>query len=394
MGLYMVSYEEIALKGNNKRFFESVLRKNLSKAFTGSGRFRIIKNYGRLYVYSEADKDEVLQRFQRVFGIKSIAIVKRCDLDIEKIKKAAQEVLEEVEDTGKTFKVKTKRVNKSFEYRSMEIDRIVGEHILNTFPNLKVDVHNHHTLIKIEIREKAYAYAEKIVGPGGLPVGTSGKAVLLISGGIDSPVAGYLTMKRGAPIDAVYFHTFPYTTDRAKEKVIKLSKVLSQYNSEMNLYVINFTDVVKELADKTPNSYLTIMMRRMMVRIAEKLAKNIGAQVLVTGESLGQVASQTMEAIVSVNQAASMPILRPLVSFDKTEIMKIARNIGTYDISIEPYADCCTVFVPLSPVTKPRLEKVLEYENSLDIEKLVEDGMKNVERWEAMGKNGKRWEKM
>ncbi len=379
MRLYMISYEEIALKGNNKRFFESVLRKNISKAFVGSGKFRIMKNFGRLYVYSEADKDEAVERFQKVFGIKTIAIVRRCELDIEHIKKAAEEVLKDIQDIGRTFKVKTKRVNKNFEYRSMEIDRIVGEHIPNIFPQLKVDVHNPDTLIKIEIREKAYVYAEKIAGPGGLPVGTSGKGLLLISGGIDSPVAGYLTMKRGATIDAIYFHTFPYTTDRAKEKVIKLWKVLSKYNPEMNFYVVNFTDVVKELADKTPNSYLTIMMRRMMVRIAERLAKDIGAQVLVTGESLGQVASQTMEAIVSVNQAASIPILRPLISFDKTEIMNLARKIGTYDISIEPYADCCTVFVPLSPVTKPKLDKVLEYEKNLDVEKLVEKGLEKLE---------------
>ncbi len=384
MGLYLISYAEIGLKGQNRWFFENTLIKRVKEVLASLGDLRIAKTRGRIYVETEAERENVLERLQKVFGIKSVAWALKCELDIEQIKEAAVEVLRQTDLTGKTFKIECRRPSKAFPYSSIQVNRILGEHVLKAFPDLKVDVHKPEITIYVEIREKVYVYLDKAPGPGGLPVGTNGKALLLLSGGIDSPVAGYLMMKRGANLEAVYFHSFPFTSDRAKEKVIKLCKVLSEYGGSIVLHVVNFTDVIKELAEKCPNDYLTIMMRRMMVRVGEQIAKKVGAKALVTGESLGQVASQTMESIMVVDEAANVPILRPLIGFDKMEIIDISKKIGTYEISIEPYADCCTVFVPKNPVTKPKLYNVRRYEEKLEIEKLVEQALTKTESMEIL----------
>ncbi len=379
MNLYLVSYAEIGLKGANRWFFEDTLIRRIREVLNRFETVRVRKTRGRIYVETNAPRQEVLMRLRKVFGIKAIALSLQCELDLESIKNAAVNVLSEMHLEGKTFKIECRRPNKSFPYDSLQVNKIVGEHVLKNFPGLRVDVHNPDITVHVEIREKAFVYCEKAPGPGGLPVGTNGKALLLLSGGIDSPVAGYLMMKRGAKVDAIYFHSFPFTSDRAKEKVIRLCKILSEYNGETSLFVVNFTDVIKELADKCPNDYLTIMMRRMMIRISEQIAKKINAKALVTGESLGQVASQTMESIVSIDDAAKVPILRPLIGFDKTEIIDIAKRIGTYEISIEPYADCCSIFVPKNPETKPRLYNIHKYEEKLDIDRLIEQGISNLE---------------
>jgi thiamine biosynthesis protein ThiI len=244
---------------------------------------------------------------------------------------------------------------------------------------LKVDVHHPDIEVEVEIRERGFVYCERIPGPGGLPLGCNGRAVLLLSGGIDSPVAGYMMMKRGVEIEPVYFHSFPFTSDRAREKVIDLCKVLAEYSGRMRLHVVNFTDVLKELGEKGPDELLTILMRRMMVRISQEIAARVGAKALITGESVGQVASQTMEALIATNEVAKMPVFRPVIGFDKVEIMDLAKKIGTYDISIEPYADCCTVFVPEHPKTRPELEGVHEAEEKFDIEELTKTGLRDVE---------------
>ncbi|AEH51477.1 tRNA uracil 4-sulfurtransferase ThiI [Pseudothermotoga thermarum] len=379
MNLYLISYSEIGLKGENRWFFEDTLVKRIKEALKDFEDVNISKTHGRIYLKVKAPKEEVLKRLRKVFGINTTAVAFESDLDLEKIKETVIQALMGADLNGKTFKIESRRANKAFPLSSIELNRILGEHVLKNFQGLKVDVHNPQVVVHIEIREKAYVYCEKIPGPGGLPVGTSGKALLLLSGGIDSPVAGYLMMKRGATLEAVYFHSFPFTSDRAKEKVIKLCKVLAEYGGQIVLHVVNFTEVIKELAEKCPNDYLTIMMRRMMVRVAEQIAKKVGAKVLVTGESLGQVASQTMESIVAVDEAASMPILRPLIGFDKVEIIDLSKKIGTYEISIEPYADCCTIFVPKKPETKPKLHKVKQFEENLNLEKLVEHALAETE---------------
>lgn len=379
VNLYLISYSEIGLKGENRWFFEDTLVKRIKEALKDFEDVNISKTHGRIYLKVKAPKEEVLKRLRKVFGINTTAVAFESDLDLEKIKETVIQALMGADLNGKTFKIESRRANKAFPLSSIELNRILGEHVLKNFQGLKVDVHNPQVVVHIEIREKAYVYCEKIPGPGGLPVGTSGKALLLLSGGIDSPVAGYLMMKRGATLEAVYFHSFPFTSDRAKEKVIKLCKVLAEYGGQIVLHVVNFTEVIKELAEKCPNDYLTIMMRRMMVRVAEQIAKKVGAKVLVTGESLGQVASQTMESIVAVDEAASMPILRPLIGFDKVEIIDLSKKIGTYEISIEPYADCCTIFVPKKPETKPKLHKVKQFEENLNLEKLVEHALAETE---------------
>jgi len=378
--LYLISYGEIALKGENRPFFERILVQRIKQALGGFEKYKVQRTHGRIYCYVQGPEEDVIDSLKRVFGIVSISPTESCDLDLEAIKETAFSIMEKIDYKGKTFKVETRRPNKSFPMQSPEVSREIGAHLLRNLKDLRVDVHNPDILLEIEIRERAYVYQEKISGLGGLPVGCNGRAVLLLSGGIDSPVAGYMTMKRGVEIEAVYFHSFPFTSDRAKEKVIDLTRILSAYCGHINLHVVNFTDVLKEIGEKTPNDFLTILMRRMMVRISERVAEKVGAKALVTGESLGQVASQTLEAINATNEVANMPILRPLIGFDKSEIMALARKIGTYEISIEPYADCCTVFVPEHPKTRPELEAVRKAEQNLDIDMLTEWGINNIEK--------------
>jgi len=378
--VYLISYSEIGLKGENRPFFERTLVSNIRRALKDIPGLEIERFHGRIYVKAEGDLKEIRDRLVKIFGIASISPALRTHPDLDEIKRGALILLQEHKEyNGKTFKVETRRPNKSFPLTSPEVSKVVGAHILKSLNGLKVDVRDPDILVNIEIREKAYIYWEKIPGLRGLPVGVSGKALLLLSGGIDSPVAGWMTMKRGVKIQAIYFHTFPFTSDRAKEKVVDLCRVLSIYNSPIILHVVNFTEVLKVLQKETPSEFLTILMRRMMLRIAERVALKENALGLITGESIGQVASQTMESLAATNKVADIPIIRPLIAFDKDEIIEKARRIGTYEISIRPYEDCCTVFVPRHPKTRPSLKDVEAAERDLDVDNLVEEGLKRVD---------------
>jgi len=378
--LYLISFGEIALKGENRPYFERILIQRIKQALLPyDDSVQLEKTHGRIYCYTKASREQVLNTLKNVFGIVYISPAKSCENDLEQIKNTALEIMRNQNYKGKTFKVETRRPNKGFPFKSPEVSRQVGAHILRNLEGLKVDVHNPEIQLDVEIRERSFVYCEKVPGPGGLPVGCNGKAMLLLSGGIDSPVAGYMLMKRGIELEAIYFHSFPFTSDRAKDKVIELCRVLAKYSGKVRLHVVNFTEALKEMRKQTPEEFLTITMRRMMMRIAQKTAASVGAKALITGESLGQVASQTLEAIVATNEVATMPIFRPLIGFDKIEIMELAKKIGTYDISIRPYADCCTVFVPRHPKTRPNLSGVHDAESLLDVDKLTEMSLKDIE---------------
>ncbi|NNG66044.1 tRNA uracil 4-sulfurtransferase ThiI [Caldanaerobacter subterraneus] len=367
----LIKYGELALKGENRSFFENTLVKNIKYALRDFDGVKVEKTHGRIYVECEKNVEEAIERLKKVFGIVGITRAKEADLDLEEIFKAAVDLMKSHQ--GKTFKVETKRPNKAFPYNSMEISRRVGAAVLKNVKNMKVDVHNPDVLLNVEIREKAFLYAGVIEGAGGLPLGTNGKATVLLSGGIDSPVAAWMMMKRGVEVEAVYFHSPPYTSDRAKEKVVDLCKVLSQYGRGMRLHVVHFTDLQLEIYEKCPARLTTIIMRRMMMKIAEKIAQQNGSLALITGESLGQVASQTIESLYVTNSSVSLPVFRPLIGMDKREIIDIAQKVGTYEISIRPYEDCCTIFVPKHPATKPKLEKVLEAEEKMDYQKFIDN---------------------
>lgn len=369
--ILLIKYGELALKGDNRSFFENKLIKNIKHALSDFKEVKVEKTHGRIYVECDGDIEEVIERLKKVFGIIGITKAKRTDLKLEDIYQAAIELMKE--HTGKTFKVETKRPNKSFPYNSMEVSRRVGAAVLKNIKNLKVDVHNPDVLLNVEIREMAFVYAGVIEGIGGLPLGTNGKATVLLSGGIDSPVAAWMMMKRGVEVEAVYFHSPPYTSERAKDKVVDLCKVLSQYGQRIKLHVVHFTDLQLEIYEKCPPKFTTIIMRRMMMKIAEKIAQKNGSMALITGESLGQVASQTIESLYVTNASVSMPIFRPLIGMDKTEIIDLAQKISTFEISIRPYEDCCTIFVPKHPATKPKLDKVIEAEEKMEYQKYIDN---------------------
>jgi len=369
--ILLIKYGELALKGDNRSFFENKLIKNIKHALSDFKKVKVEKTHGRIYVECDGDIEEVIERLKKVFGIVGITKAKKTDLNLDEIFKAAVELMKGHE--GKTFKVETKRPNKSFPYNSMEVSRRVGAAVLKNVKNLKVDVHNPDVLLMVEIREMAFLYAGVIEGIGGLPLGTNGKATVLLSGGIDSPVATWMMMKRGVEIEAVYFHSPPYTSERAKDKVVDLCKVLSQYGQKIKLHVVHFTDLQLEIYEKCPPKFTTIIMRRMMMKIAEKIAQKNGSMALITGESLGQVASQTIESLYVTNASVSIPIFRPLIGMDKTEIINLAQKIGTFEISIRPYEDCCTIFVPKHPATKPKLEKVIEAEQKMEYQKYLDN---------------------
>lgn len=376
--IVLVRYGEISLKGKNRPVFENKLLSNIRAALAGVGEFKIFKLQGRLMLeFRKADAREALDRLGRVFGVVSFSPVIRVQAEWELISQAAvlslQGGLERKAlipgERGETvsFRVTVKRADKSFPLTSIELGRELGAHLLRQVPGLRVDLHQPQLVVSVDVREgKAYLFSETLPGPGGLPVGVSGKGMLLLSGGIDSPVAGWMSMKRGIGLEAVHFHSFPFTGDRSKEKVVDLCRVLALYGGQVILHVVHFTDIQKAIHKNCPEELRITIMRRFMFRIAQQLAVSRKALALITGESVGQVASQTLESMAVINEVSAMPVLRPLVGFDKRQIIDLAEKIGTYDISIRPYEDCCTLFLPKHPSTKPRLEQVQTAEKALE----------------------------
>jgi len=378
----LIKYGEIHLKGLNRPFFENMLVKNVKRALTDFGNAEVIKGEGRLYVKGIIPEQikNALDKLGKVFGIVSMSVAEEIDKDMEAIKAAALKQAKEAYLEGKkTFKVESRRSDKTFPYKSPDISREVGGYILENLQGIKVDVHFPDVTINVEIREKAYVYCDNVLGPGGMPVGTSGKAMLLISGGIDSPVAGYMTAKRGVELSAVHFFSYPYTSQRAKEKVEDLCRILSEYVGRIKTYMVPFTEIQQTIYENCPSDQLTILNRRFMMRIAQRLAQKERCKALVTGESIGQVASQTLDSLSVTQASVDMLVIRPLIAFDKIEIMDLAQKIGTYETSILPYEDCCTLFLPRHPVTKPKLELIERSESKLDIKSLEQQAIDEAE---------------
>ncbi len=383
---FLIKYAEIGIKGRNRYLFEDALVHQIKFALKKcEGDFQIHKSQGRIYVEAQGDFDfeETVEHLQHVFGISGICpVVYVEDEGFEKLcDRVIRYVAEVYPDRNRTFKVHARRARKDYPKESMEINADLGEVILKAYPEMRVDVHEPDILLNVEIREKIYIYSETIPGPGGMPVGTGGKAMLLLSGGIDSPVAGYMIAKRGVKIDAVYFHAPPYTSDRARQKVVDLARIVSRYTGPIYLHVINFTDIQLYIYEKCPHEELTIIMRRYMMRIAEHIAKETGCLGLITGESIGQVASQTMNSLIATNEVCELPVYRPLIGFDKQEIVEVSEKIGTFETSIQPFEDCCTIFVAKHPVTKPNVNIIRRHEHNLDekIEELVRTALETDE---------------
>lgn len=367
---FLIKYSEIGIKGKNRYIFENALRDRVEEKLDKcEGTFHVEKENGRIYVEAKSrfDYDEVISQLTKCFGIAHICpVVLVEDKTFGTVcEELVKHMKEELGDKEFTFKVFAKRSDKNYSLTSPEICREAGAYIIDHMPNAKVDVHKPQVSVNIEIRHRAYVYVSSVRGPGGMPVGTSGKAMLLLSGGIDSPVAGYMMAKRGVKIEAVYFHAPPYTSERAKQKVVDLAELVSDYAGEIRLHVVNFTDIQMYIYDKCPHDELTIIMRRYMMKIAERIAGETGCMALVTGESVGQVASQTMQSLVATNAVCTMPVFRPVIAFDKQDIIDIAEKINTFETSILPYEDCCTTFVAKHPVTKPDLLKIENSERKL-----------------------------
>lgn len=383
---FLIKYAEIAIKGKNRYLFEDALVKQMRLALESvEGDFQVIKEQGRVYVLcpENYDFDEAVEALQRVFGIVGISPVMIFpDQGLEQTKKDVLEYMQaRYPDFSGTFKVYTRRAKKSYPVPSMEVSAELGGVILDHFPGASVDVHTPELTLSVEIREKIYVYSETLPGPGGMPVGTNGKVMLLLSGGIDSPVAGYMIAKRGVKIHAVYFHAPPYTSERAKQKVVDLAKLVARYSGPIRLHVVNFTDIQLYIYDQCPHEELTIIMRRYMMRIAEHFAKESGCLGLITGESIGQVASQTLQSLAATNEVCTIPVYRPVIGFDKQEIVEISRKINTFETSIQPFEDCCTIFVAKHPVTKPNLNVIHRSEKKLDekIDQLMKEAIETTE---------------
>ena len=379
---------EVTLKGLNRGRFETQLLKNLRYRLRSFGKVSIFQSQSRIWIEAreegnpyfedDASASELMTAVTQVFGIVSVSLARKFEGDINDIDKNAEEyvrTLLQKNPSYKTFKVECKRGNKSFPMNSPMICEEVGAFVLEHFPELTVDVHDPDFILNVEVREYNYVYAGKMMGHRGLPVGTAGKGMLLLSGGIDSPVAGYMMASRGMPIDAVYFHSYPYTSEQAKQKVVDLAKIVSRFSGRMNLYVVDFTKIQLDMVKNSPHDMLTVVMRRVMLQIAEQLALKSGCKCLITGESLGQVASQTLEAISITNEVVDMPILRPLIGMDKEATVKISRDIGAFETSILPFEDCCTIFVAKHPKTHPKHADIEEAEKNLDIEAMVKQGV-------------------
>ena len=383
---FLIKYGEIGTKGKNRYLFEDALCRQIRRALKKiDGQFIVSKEQGRIYVECDTDfdYDEAVAKLKTVFGI--LWICPRMQIEDNGFDDLAEQTVKYLKDVYKgkemTFKVRARRARKNYPLNSMEINMDLGEKILDAIPQMKVDVHKPDIELNVEIRNKINIYSEFIPGPGGMPVGTNGKATLLLSGGIDSPVAGYMIAKRGVIIDAVYFHAPPYTSERAKQKVIDLAKLVAVYSGPINLHIVNFTDIQLYIYDQCPHDELTIIMRRYMMKIAEHFALKEESLGLITGESIGQVASQTMHSLAVTNEVCTLPVLRPLIGFDKQEIIDISEKIGTFETSILPFEDCCTIFVAKHPVTKPNLKAIKRSELKLreKIDELVQTAIETTE---------------
>ena len=383
---FLIKYAEIGVKGKNRYLFEDALVKQIHHRLKRlEGGFTVTKEAGRIYAEaSEAfDFDEVVNALQHVFGIVGICPMLQIeDNGYEDLKaQVVRYIGEAYENKNFTFKVVARRGNKQYPVVSDQINRDLGEVILNAYPETRVDVHNPDVLLRVEVRHKINIFSETIPGPGGMPIGTAGKAMLLLSGGIDSPVAGYMVAKRGVTLEATYFHAPPYTSERAKQKVIDLAKQVARYSGPIKLHVVNFTDIQLYIYDKCPHEELTIIMRRYMMRIAEAIAKESDCLALITGESIGQVASQTVHSLAVTNEVCTLPVFRPVIGFDKQDIVDISQKIGTFETSIQPYEDCCTIFVAKHPVTKPNLDLIRRSEKKLaeGIEEMIKTAEETAE---------------
>ena len=378
MKAILIRYSEIHLKGNNRGFFENALINNIRHSLADK-KYKLVKQSGRYVIseFEESEADSIVETVRNVFGVYSVSLADEVKSDYEEIKKSALAIAPE----SGTFKVVCNRADKRFPLNSMQLASSIGGDLLENNGKLSVDLHKPQHLVNIDVREngKTFVFTNSIKGVNGMPVGTGGKGVLLLSGGIDSPVACYMMAKRGMSIRAIHFHSYPFTSLQAKEKVLTLAKILKKYTLHMTVDVVSFTEIQTAIHEKCPEEFMITIMRRFMMRIAERLAKKYGCGAIITGESLGQVASQTLESITSTNAVATLPVLRPLIGFDKDEIIEIAKRIDTFETSILPYEDCCTIFLPKNPVTKPRLDVVKRVESVLDIDALVEQALENVE---------------
>lgn len=381
--LLSVSFGELFLKGKNRNKFFKTAIDNIKRNIEKIGYDNMYLESSKLYI--EADKknfESLTKEIKKVFGIIYISEIKRCDKNLDSIENAIKEILDDMDLKNKTFKVITNRVDKSFDIKSPELSQMMGGYILKNYAqkyNLKVDVHNPDFKIFIDIKKYAYVYANRHEGIGGLPLGSSGNGLLLLSGGIDSPVAGFMMAKRGMKIDCLHFHSYPFTSKRALQKAIDLGKILSQYTGKMRIYSINMAEIYKSINKNCRRNQTTILSRRFMMRIAEKISEKNNYHALITGESLGQVASQTVESMTVIEDATKLPIFKPLIALDKTEIIDRALFIGSYEKSIEPFDDCCSIFAPSNPITKPKLKYIKESESKLEIEELENNAIENME---------------
>ena len=384
--LILLKLGEIVLKGLNRRSFEQKLMGNIRRRLVGLGRFRVSCLQSTVYVEAEsedADLDAAFEALQDVFGVVKLSRAVACEKDKDAIARRAIEYLRDDMLRAKSFKVESKRSDKSFPLTSIELSQYVGGELAEAYPDCTVDVHDPELTVVLEVRDlAAYVHAQPVNGAGGMPVGSNGVAVTLLSGGIDSPVSSYMIAKRGVRLIPVHFFSFPYTSQQAKDKVVQLGRILTRYCGKMTMEVVPFTHIQEEIRDKCPEEYFTLVMRRFMMRIAERIARDAGAKAIVTGENLGQVASQTMEAMAATQAVLELPVLQPLIGMDKEEIVQMARRIGTFDTSILPYEDCCTVFTPRHPRTRPKPGEVAAAEGALDVEALVEEALQGIERIE------------
>ena len=382
--IILLKLGEVVLKGLNRRSFEDKLMSNIRRRLQHCGKFQVVSRQSTIYVEPAGegcDMEEAYALCKRVFGVIAVTRARPCPKDKDAMVSCAKSYLGDQLAKAKTFKVETKRSDKHFSMNSMEISQYVGGALHDAYPHLKVDVHDPELCVHVGVREKAaYVHGPSEPGAGGLPIGMGGKAVSLLSGGIDSPVASWMIAKRGVQLELVHFFSPPYTSQQAKEKVIALARELTPWCGRMTLSIIPFTEIQEEIRRACPEDHFTLIMRRFMMRLAERVARRTGCKALVTGECLGQVASQTMDALTVSDDACAMPVLRPVIGMDKEEIVRLSRKIGTFDTSILPYEDCCTVFTPRHPRTHPVLEEVVQYESALDIEGLIQRAMEGVER--------------